>query len=147
MNAKTVTEFLKKYLAGILYHSLFFSEFVDLISEKGIELSVFKLLTSRLISLRTLGVMVTNIKEFELIEKGLYSMHLKGSGFNIRVLFSFLPNGQPVLLLPFFERGGKKKRSSFFLHLRKTLVMKSFCYPLYKVLLPVRSPDTVSSIA
>jgi hypothetical protein len=109
MNAKTVTEFLKKYLAGILYHSLFFSEFVDLISGKGIELSVFKLLTSRLISLRTLGVMVTNIKEFELIEKGLYSMHLKGSGFNIRVLFSFLPNGQPVLLLPFFERGGKKK--------------------------------------
>ena len=109
MNAQKVKDFLELLFRGILYHDLFFAEFVDLISGTGIENKIFKLLSSRLASLNKYGVQVTNIREFENIGGGLYSMHFAGSDFNIRVLFSFLPNGQPVLLLAFYERAGKRK--------------------------------------
>ena len=109
MNAQKVKDFLELLFRGILYHDLFFAEFVDLISGTGIENKIFKLLSSRLASLNKYGVQVTNIREFENISGGLYSMHFAGSDFNIRVLFSFLPNGQPVLLLAFYERAGKRK--------------------------------------
>lgn len=36
-------------------------------------------------------------------------MHLAGRGFNIRILYAFLPNRQPVLLSAFHERAGKTK--------------------------------------
>ena len=109
MNAKKVLAYLELLLRGILYHDLFFAEFAELIAGKGIEDKIFKLLSSRLASLNEYGVQVTNIREFENIGGGLYSMHFAGSDFNIRVLFSFLPNAQPVLLLAFYERAGKRK--------------------------------------
>ena len=48
-------------------------------------------------------------KEFENIGGGLYSMHLAGKGFNLRILYAFLANQSPVLLLAFHERAGKRK--------------------------------------
>lgn len=108
MNKSSVLDNLIRLLKGILFHEAFLSEFLALIAQKGFEIQVFRLLTKQLHLLNTRGVMVTNSKEFENIGGGLFSMHLTGSGFNLRVLFAFLPNSQPVLLLAFHERAGKR---------------------------------------
>jgi Uncharacterized protein conserved in bacteria len=109
MKKETVITRLTKILYGILFHDLFLSEIVNLIFASGFEEKVFTLLIARLRLLSTRGAAVTQAKEFESIGSGLYSMHLAGKGFNLRILFSFLPNRQPVLLLAFHEREGKKK--------------------------------------
>lgn len=109
MDRKAVFQRLGKILEGIVFHDSFFSELLNLISGFGFEEKVFKLLLARLIALNSYGVMVTAIREFENIGNGLFSMHLSGHGFNLRILFSFLPNAQPVLLLAFYERHGKGK--------------------------------------
>ena len=36
---------------------------------------------------------------------------LKGSNFNIRILYAFLPDGAPILLVGFGERSGKRVSS------------------------------------
>lgn len=109
MNRESVIARLSKMLNGIVFHDLFLSELLNLISGTGFEEKVFGLLLSRLLVLNAHGIMVTRIKEFENIGNGIFSMHLSGKGFNLRVLFAFLPNAQPVLLLAFHEREGKKK--------------------------------------
>lgn len=109
MNKNKALDKLTELIEGIIFHSLFLSELLNLVAGKGFEEKVFKLLTKQLILLNRYGVMVTNTKEFENIGRGLYSMHLTGSGFNLRILFAFLPNAQPVLLLAFHERAGKSK--------------------------------------
>lgn len=46
-------------------------------------------------------------KEFELLERVIYSMHISsGRKFNIRILYGFLSNQKPALLMAFYERGG-----------------------------------------
>lgn len=120
MNKDSVIEQLKYSLKGILCHDSLFSELLNLVVGSGFEARVFKLLLSRLLLLNKHGVMVTNIKEFENIGSGLYSMHLTGPGFNIRILFSFLPNSLPVLLLAFHEREGKRK-TNYSTHLDSAL--------------------------
>lgn len=109
MNKAAVNQYLSELLYNILMHDLFFAEFVNLVAESGYESKIHTLLTARLRLLSTLGILVTKAKEFENIGQGLFSMHLTGKDFNIRILFSFLPNGRPVLLLAFGEKHGKQK--------------------------------------
>ncbi len=109
MKKDDVLKHLAELLHGILFHDLFLSEILNLIAEFGFEEKFFKLFYARLMLLNTRGIMVTRAKEFENLGDGLFSMHLTGSGFNLRILFAFLPNGQPVLLLAFHERAGKRK--------------------------------------
>lgn len=87
------------------------SDLIACISGSGWEKQFFNLLLTRLKYLKEHGVHATKHKEFELLGEtnGLYSMHLFGKGFNIRILYAFAPNNRPVLLLGFFERSGKKK--------------------------------------
>lgn len=80
-----------------------------IISESGIEREVFRLLAVRLSVLKELGIHAVQHKEFENIGRGLFSMHLQGHNFNIRILYSFLSDQRPVLLLTFYERQGKRK--------------------------------------
>lgn len=110
MNKDTVLNYLRNYFSSVAVSDALLPELLDLIAEKGVEAAVFRILVQRLQLLLSLGVMATNHKEFETIKKsGLYSMHLAGKGFNIRILYSFLPNRKPVLLLAFYEREGKRK--------------------------------------
>ena len=52
---------------------------------------------------------LVQLNEFELLKQAsnLYSMHLKGKGFNYRILYQYLSDGE-VLLLGFEEKHGKK---------------------------------------
>ena len=85
------------------------SELLCIIAGSGYELRFLKLFLARLEYLSRLGVHAIAHEEFENLGNGLFSMHLSGQGFNIRILFSFLPNADPSLLLCFYERGGKRK--------------------------------------
>ena len=109
MNRENVFQALLRYLSNFLLFPSFISELADIIAGSGYEKKFFNLLISRLIQLSALGINAIQLKEFENIGRGLYSLHLYKKEFNIRFLYAFMPNGQPVLLLPFFERAGKKK--------------------------------------
>lgn len=113
MNKQSVLEMLKKYLSQIRYHSALILELVAIIAGSGYESDFRSLLTARLRMLSALGKDAILLKEFELLrytdDEELYSMHLNGSNFNIRVLYAFLPNHMPVLLCAFYKRDGKRK--------------------------------------
>ena len=111
MNKKTVLDMLRDILYTVLAHVELLGELTSLIAGSGVEMKFITLLVARLQALASHGVHATVMQEFESLRgsSGLYSMHLSGKGFNIRVLYGFLPNGQPVLLRAFHEQGGKKK--------------------------------------
>lgn len=104
---------LLSYLCSVLGHFRMFDEFIGELSQlivgSGIERKFFTILSARLRELSMRGAQAVELHEFESIGDGLFSMHLSGREFNIRVLYSFLPNREPVLLLPFYERTGKNK--------------------------------------
>ena len=107
MNKRQVAEFLERYFSNFLIHNRFLAELLSLISGTGFEKSFYKILQKQLFILSSLGVLATEMKEFELIGDGIFSMHITGKDFNIRILYCFMPNSQPAFLLPFFERQGK----------------------------------------
>lgn len=111
MNRDSVLEFLLKVLGPIAIAPQLIKEILDLISGTGIEAKFFAVLIARLDTLKSNGASAVKYKEFEPVKNGsgLFSMHVTGKGFNIRVLYSFLPSRQPALLLAFYEREGKKK--------------------------------------
>lgn len=109
MNKDKALELLRRYLEGVLYHRSFLAELLKEIVGSGKEAKVFTILMARLLVLNAKGILATEDKEFEPITSGLYSMHISSSGFNIRILFAFLPDSRPVLLCAFYERGGKGK--------------------------------------
>ncbi len=100
---------LYKYLSEVVFTQELSDSLEDIAVGSGYESDFFKLLFMRLRQLSVLGVHAVNLEEFENIGSGIYSMHLASRKFNIRILYAFFPNGQPVLLLAFYERAGKKK--------------------------------------
>lgn len=109
MKREEVLSWLCRILGELLYTREFYQELVELIAETGIEEKLFATLIRQLKMLSMFGAQAVQSKEFESIGNGLFSMHLAGNGYNIRVLYSFLQNQQPILLLSFYERGGKRK--------------------------------------
>ena len=107
MNKQDALDLLYRLLGTIRLFPEFIRELADLIAKSGYEKEVIRLLTIRLLLLNQEGRNVVRGKEFERIDEDIYSLHMSGKGFNLRILFAFLPNGEPVFLLPFFERGGK----------------------------------------
>lgn len=109
MNKECVIDWLLSHLGTFGYNDRFLTELGNLIAASGIEKRFFSLMVARLKQLSCLGINAANLEEFENIGGALYSMHISGKGFNIRILYSFLPNREPVLLLAFHERAGKNK--------------------------------------
>lgn len=115
MNRKNVLEWLLSYLGEFRYHSDLLAELSDILQGSGCEQAFFKLLIVRLHMLSCKGKnAITDCPDhFErLLYNGgeVFSIILKRTGqFNIRILYSFLPSHEPVLLHAFYERSGKSK--------------------------------------
>lgn len=109
MNRDEVLRYWMNCFSSIEVSDYLVPELVSLIAESGSESAIFRILIMRITMLQSLTVNAVQHKEFESIGDGLFSMHLAGKGFNIRILYSFLPDRSPVLLLAFYERGGKRK--------------------------------------
>ena len=107
MNRDDILQFLSALLSGFWVHKSLIDDLLPILSNSGSETKFFNLLLARLKWLLERGVQATTHKEFEPISNGIYSMHMAGNGFNIRILYAFAPDQSPVLLTAFFERGGK----------------------------------------
>lgn len=111
MNKNAVLKLLESILGQFRCHSALLAELAALVAKSGFEAAFFSLLVARLHMLTSAGRDAIVYREFERLKHTdceLYSMHLAGSGFNIRVLYSFLPDHRPIMLLAFFERSGKR---------------------------------------
>ena len=108
MNREMLMIYLLSYLSDFEIVDSLITNLLDIAAGSGYEDALIKLLVKRLHQLSSWGVLATNHEEFESLGNSIFSMHLAGKGFNIRILYSFLPNRQPVLLLAFYERSGKK---------------------------------------
>lgn len=109
MNRERLLEKLAEVFSQISINQLLVKELIALIVGSGYEQKFLALFRTRIIRLLECGATAVVDKEFEPIGQGLFSMHLSGSGFNIRILYSFLPDQTPILLLAFHERAGKRQ--------------------------------------
>lgn len=109
MNKKQIWALLLSTLGSYDLHAKLGKELLEIIAGSGYEAAFFRLLAVRLSFLSKAGIQAVEHKEFELLGHGVYSMHLSSRGFNIRILYSFLPDGRPSLLTCFYERAGKDK--------------------------------------
>lgn len=108
MNQDDILKQIERVFKDFDIHKRMPSELLEIIKGSGYEQKLFKLLLVRMKQLNQLGVRAANLAEFEQINDEIYSMHMSQKEFNIRILYGFLPNGVPTLLLCFFERGGKR---------------------------------------
>lgn len=111
MNRDSILSYLEEYLGTFRCHASLFGDIVDIIARSGYERSFFALLIVQLRILAAQGQNAIQFPGFERLkhaEGELYSMHLDGRDFNLRILYSFLPDHTPVLLTTFFERAGKR---------------------------------------
>lgn len=109
MNKQQVETLLRQLLEGIFVHPRLFGELLDILAKSGAESVFLKQLIKNLSILSAMGIEATKHKDFEPIEHGLYSMHFDYRDFNIRILYAFRDDEEPVLLLAFYERGGKRR--------------------------------------
>lgn len=115
MNTQKAFLILKEYLDeyAFSFHPRFFKELSDLLSKdlKGKEERFFKLLVTQLKNMQTFGVTVHTVDSNEILHEldgHFYSIHLKQSQFNIRLLVHISDAGKCALLCAFNERSGKK---------------------------------------
>lgn len=114
MNRDDILSFLVAALSNFIVHDNLIRELLNIIERSGFEKKFFRLFLARLKFLHEYGTNAIQHQEFESLAhtaEGLYSMHLTGKEFNVRILYAFLPNGSPVLLLGFAERSGKRVSS------------------------------------
>lgn len=98
---------LAERLSNFRVHERFISDLMKLVGKGGIAPRFFSLFYRRLEFLAEFGPRAHELhEEFERLDRNLYSMHVASRDFNIRILYSFLPDNT-VLLLPFYERAGK----------------------------------------
>lgn len=107
-------EYLYEYQqSGYVFHKKFISEMKDLISNfTGKELEIFDLLVKQLSYIAQFGRQINDIGKNEKIrhmktEQEYYSIHLKGKGFNLRILLTFFIDDTPLILGVFNEKSGK----------------------------------------
>ena len=108
MNRKDILARLRDAFDGINIHPSMIAELMEIIAESGAEQQFLNLLLSRLKYLKANGARAVSHEEFEPIKDGILIMHLSKRDFNIRILYTFLPNRKPCLLLCFYERAGKQ---------------------------------------
>ena len=99
-------------------HPAMIEELLKILAASGNEKNVLRMLAVRLKILRAYGAEAVKHEEFESIKNGhgLYSMHLAQSNFNLRILYAFLPNKMPCLLLCFYKRS-KKSNTDYSKHI------------------------------
>lgn len=112
MNDKEFLRQLIAALSSICVHDRLLAEIKEELKRSGHEREFVSILLQRLKFLREYGVHAVQHPQFEPVahgKHGVYSMHIESRYFNIRILYGFLSNRQPALLLAFHERAGHRK--------------------------------------
>ena len=114
MNSQDALRDLAAQLQNFIVHEQCIKEFSLLLKkELSGKADVFlAVLTTQLKHLADLGPLITKIDDHEKLKYNtlidIYSIHLKRSQFNIRLLVSFDKMSNACLLTVFYERSGKK---------------------------------------
>ena len=106
MNEK---EFLKQLVLALeefCVHERLLDEIRDILKRSGNEKGFLGVLLQRLKFLGEFGVQATQDPNFEQLEQGIYRIRIRSKSHNVRILYGFLSNQQPALLLAFHERAG-----------------------------------------
>ena len=106
--SKEISELSELY-GNVLMHPSIIPEIFDIVLGSGYESEFLKQFAKQLKNVDTLGRQVVELNSFELLKGGsdIYSMHLKSKSYNIRILYSYLDNGE-LLLHCFYEKQGKR---------------------------------------
>lgn len=110
MKREDIIRQLECILGAVLCYSGLKDEILEITDGSG-EIRLFiKHFIKRLTILSQKGKDATlcGYKLFERIDSELYSMIFLEDELNIRILYAFLPNGEPVLLMAFYERSRKR---------------------------------------
>ena len=110
---RELSENLQKYLLiGFIFHPKFLEELKKLIENlSGNEKEIFALFIKQLNFVKVLQKEVYKADGNEIIKyqnDDYYSLHLSGKNFNIRFLMTFDNSNNPVFLVAFYERSGKR---------------------------------------
>ena len=113
MNKESLLEQLVESLGTVSIHSALINEITSLILRSGFEDRFLRLFSTRLkvLSQYKEDAVLALPDQYERLSHGLgelYSMHLTGKGFNVRILYAFHPEHSQVLLLAFTEKSGKR---------------------------------------
>ncbi len=109
---KLTTELKNKlYSYGFVIHPDLVSDLVDVLRNSGNEKAFLSMFFKNLDFLKEYGIYahIQSTKQFEKLKNSsnIFSMHIQRKGFNIRILYSFLPDNT-ILLHGFYEREGKR---------------------------------------
>lgn len=100
-------------LSAFRVYGTFSDELKQLIKHTGSDQRFLAKFLERLKFLKEHGVnAIVRHNEFERLNNDIYSFHITGKNYNIRILYTFLEDNT-VLLLPFFERSGKRATNYF----------------------------------
>jgi len=110
MKREDIISQLECILGAVLCYSDLKDEILEITDGSGRIGLFIKHFVKRLIILSQKGknAISCGYKLFERIDSELYSMIFLEDELNIRILYAFLPNGEPVLLMAFYERSGKR---------------------------------------
>lgn len=110
MNKHKALQELNTLLSNVLILPQCEEEILKLVLGTGFEHEFIKCLSKCLTQLNEKGQAATKLDSFEKLKKAvnLYSMHLVGGCFNIRILYTF-QNNDKILILAFYEREDKSK--------------------------------------
>ena len=111
MKREKIIAEMKAIFGTVKFHPELIYELIELINKTGNEAEFIKLFKKRISQLELLGLSATKLEEFEKLKgpntDGLYSMHLSGKRFNIRIIYSYNACGE-ALLHSFYKRDGSK---------------------------------------
>lgn len=105
-----LTEYQQK---GYIFHKRYIKELKDIVLKlTGREAEIFDLLVKQLRYIAEYGRRVNEIGQNEKLkhmqmEQEYYSLYMKGTGFNLRMLMTFYEDETPLILGIFYEKGGK----------------------------------------
>lgn len=112
MNKIKLIKELESNFDSFSVHPELVTDLISLLSRSGTEKSFLSKLKYALNFLKRFGV-TAHMQPTDQFEKlleasNLFSMHIEGKTFNIRILYSFADDGT-ILLHGFYERAGKQK--------------------------------------
>lgn len=110
MNKLKLLKELENEFAGFAVHPDLIPEITGIISKSGAEKAFLSKLRYALLFLKRFGITahIQPTNQFEKLQEtaDLFSMHITGRTFNVRILYSFADDGT-ILLHGFYERQGK----------------------------------------
>jgi mRNA-degrading endonuclease RelE of RelBE toxin-antitoxin system len=100
---------LEEILQGIILHPDVEKEILEELAKRG--KPFFRLFIKRITQLKDLGVSCVSelSHSFESLKRhrGLYSLHIRGKGFNYRIIYSYISQNE-IFLHGFYEKDSSK---------------------------------------